>query len=498
LKDGNGGGTVYFTDTLDDPDSWKPVQGKSQKRPDSQFFLDDDGRLWNVYGCNNSGYLHIQELNTETFEIFGKTYSFNMPDIKNRGWERANNSSRGNNDRESHNWVEGGQMLKHKGKYYFVYSLPDLSNAYANGVYTADNITGPYTYQQDNPASQKLTGFSTGAAHGEIFKDKYGNWWTFTCQSVWRYDRFERRIGMFPTFFDENGSIHSDTYLGDYPTMVPQQTITKYEHQWTGMNLLSYNKSVLASSSLKGREPLFGVDEKIDTWWSAKTGNEGEWFMIDLFESHTIEGIQVNFSEQDLTVLTDRDACMKYYIEGSVDSKKWDLLIDKRKSTRDTPHEFSLISSTKPYRYIKITNVHMPHGGKFALRGLRVFGHGEGKTPAVPSYTVKRNEKDPREALLTWEEVREADGYIIRYGLSQDKLNHSNIVYHENNYLVRSLDRGTDYYFTIDAYNENGVTSSSNIQYVPSTQKNEELKVIEAEILDDPYLLQLKRRKKPK
>ena len=111
LKDGNGGGTVYYTDTPDDPDSWKLVQGKSQKRPDSQFFLDDDGRLWNVYGCNNSGYLHIQELNTETFEIFGKTYSFNMPDIKNRGWERANNSSRGNNDRESHNWVEGSNWL---------------------------------------------------------------------------------------------------------------------------------------------------------------------------------------------------------------------------------------------------------------------------------------------------------------------------------------------------------------------------------------------------
>ncbi|WP_430817177.1 family 43 glycosylhydrolase [Carboxylicivirga sp. RSCT41] len=482
LKDGNGDGCVYSTESPDDPNSWKPMQNKGWLRPDSQFFLDDDGRLWNVYGCSPTGYLHIQEMDIETFTVIGKTYSFYMPDVNNRGWERGNRDSRGNNENESHGWVEGGQLFKHNGKYYFVYSLPDLSNAYANGVYVADDILGPYTYQQHNPVTQKLTGFASGAAHGQIFKDKYDNWWTLTCQSVWAYDRFERRIGLFPTFIDDDGTLHTDTYLGDYPTFVPQHTLNDKEHLWAGMNLISHNKSLTASSVLKGHEPLFCVDEKIDTWWSAKTSDKGEWIKIDLFEPHVIQGIQVNFAEQDLTMLIEEGACMKYFIEGSNDNKKWEMLLDKSENTKDVPHDFSSINNDKSFRYVKITNIYTPYGGKFALRGLRIFGHGLEKSPAIsPRFTVKRNNNDPRQASVNWEEVADADGYIIRYGINKNKLYNNNVVYRVNSYDIRSLDRETDYYITIESFNENGVTRGKEIKFIPSNTKGLGVKMIEAE-----------------
>lgn len=483
LKDGNGKGNVYYTYTPDNPDSWTPVPGSPWRKPDTQLFLDDDGKLWDVYGCSSTGYLHIQEVDTKTFTLTGQLYSFYMPDVNNRGWERANEGSRGNNDNEWHGWVEGGQVFKHNGKYYFVYSLPVLSNAYANGVYVSDNLLGPYEYQQYNPASQKLTGFSCGAAHGQIFEDKYRNWWTLTCQSVWGYDRFERRIALFPTFIDDDGTLHTDTYLGDYPTYACQEQITERKgHQWTGMNLLSHNMPVKTSSILPGREPEFGVDEKIDTWWSATSGNQGEWFMIDLQENYNIEGVQVNFAEQDLSTADDSNACMKYMIEASTDSKKWKVILDKSDNESDVPHDFSLIEKSKSYRYIRITNKHVPYGGKFALRGLRVFGHGDGEIPKTPAFKIQRNEEDPREAIVSRKKSENAKGYIIRYGLEKNKLYNSNIVYDTNSYDVRSLDRGTDYYFTVEAYNENGVGQRNSFQYAPSLQPGVGVKIIKAEL----------------
>jgi len=202
FKDGNGGGPVYATTTPENPDSWKQASSKGWRQPDAQFFLDDDGKLWIAYGCFHDGNLFIQEVDTKTFMPKGESHKFYMPDAKNRGWEGAKHKSRGMHHGDGHGWVEGSQLLKHNGTYYFIYSLPDLGNTYANNIYTAKNILGPYTYQQHNPITQKLTGFSPGSGHGEIFKDRYDNWWTFTCQSVWTFDRFERRIGKIATSID--------------------------------------------------------------------------------------------------------------------------------------------------------------------------------------------------------------------------------------------------------------------------------------------------------
>lgn len=72
FKDGNGGGPVYSTQTPENPDSWTPVSGKGWRKPDAQFFLDDNGKLWINFGCFNDGFLFLQEMDMKEFVPTGE------------------------------------------------------------------------------------------------------------------------------------------------------------------------------------------------------------------------------------------------------------------------------------------------------------------------------------------------------------------------------------------------------------------------------------------
>lgn len=53
--------------------------------------------------------------------------------------------------------------------------------------------------------------------------------------------------------------------------------------------LLSRNKSVTASSTLDGFPERNAIDEEIRTWWSAMSGDAGEWIEVDLGTPKTIQ-----------------------------------------------------------------------------------------------------------------------------------------------------------------------------------------------------------------
>ncbi len=468
LKDGNGQGAVYGTKTPENPDSWKQVSPEGWHKPDAQFFLDEDGKLWISYGCSNTGFLYIQEIDTKTFLPKGDSHEFFMPDVKKRGWEGGTEGERGMNHFESHGWVEGSQLLKHNGTYYFVYSLPGLNNAYQNGVYTAKNILGPYKYQSHNPITQKLTGFSPGSGHGEIVKDRYGNWWTFVCQSVWTFDRFERRIGMFPTTIDEQGVLLSDTWLGDYPALVPQSKRESRGSLNNGMNLLSLHRPITASSTYMGK-PQNVVDEEIMTYWSASTGGKNEWVQVDLQSPCLVEAVQANFCEVDMKAKKSEDRItdnpndvIRYKVLGSLDEKNWTTIIDQSENRRDTPHDFNLAVKPAKVRYIRLENVNMPYGGKFAVRDLRVFGRGFGVKPQAPTFQVSR-EKNRKIMEVQWNSIEGADGYVVRYGQEKNRLYLANQYYKTNNVFISSLESEKEYFITVDAFNQSGYTQGQSI-----------------------------------
>jgi hypothetical protein len=102
--------------------------------------------------------------------------------------------------------------------------------------------------------------------------------------------------------------------------------------------------------------------------------------------------------------------------------------------------------------------------GTFALAGLRVFGNGGGKAPSeVKSLSLKRSETDRCVVDLNWPKIPEAVGYNIRYGTSKDKLYQNYQVLGSEKLTIRSLNAQQKYYFTIDAFNESGITKGKNI-----------------------------------
>ena len=128
-----------------------------------------------------------------------------------------------------------------------------------------------------------------------------------------------------------------------------------------------------------------------------------------------------------------------------------------QKNDKDVPHDYVELSKPFKARFIKMLNVHNA-SGLFAISDFRVFGNGLANKPkAVSSFKVDRNQLDSRNAMISWKKQNDAVGYTIYYGIAPDKLYNNIMVYGDNSYDFRGLDKGTTYYFTIEAFNENGI-----------------------------------------
>jgi xylan 1,4-beta-xylosidase len=233
---------------------------------------------------------------------------------------------------------------------------------------------------------------------------------------------------------------------------------------FTGWMLLNYNKPVTVSSTLGGYTANYAVDEDIKTYWSAATGNSGEWLQSDLGSECVVRAIQINYADQDAEFLgKQQHICHQYRILASKDGSRWDIIVDKSANTSDVPHDYVELSRPVRTRFIKIENIHVP-SGKFALSGLRLFGNGKGQLPAsVKDFIVLRGESERRSAWLKWKMSDDADGYTISAGVSPDKLYTSIMVYGKNEYFYRGMDATLPYYFQIEAFNENGIGERTTV-----------------------------------
>jgi hypothetical protein len=119
-------------------------------------------------------------------------------------------------------------------------------------------------------------------------------------------------------------------------------------------------------------------------------------------------------------------------------------------------------------RYVKLYVYGMPTG-KVALSGLRVFGKGSGKIPSaverfVPLRTERKKEGERRNVWFKWQQNPDADGYVIYFGKSPEKMYGSIMVYGKNEYYFNGLDASDAYYFSIEAFNNNGIGPRSEIK----------------------------------
>lgn len=435
---------------------------------DPNMFIDDDGKVYFYWGCSNQTPIYGTELDPETLKPVGGKVEILYGDSLARGYERVgdNNSQlpagkeevdasvkafmkkmhvpsflipkkvrpliRGMFTREP--YIEGAWMTKHDGKYYLQYACPGAQyTTYGDGVMVGDAPLGPFKVTQDNPFSYKPGGFIPGAGHGSTMEDKNGNWWHTSTESISVNHDFERRVGIWPAGFDQDGVLFCNQRYGDWPVAVPvddgnvdgaagssadgdrhdnseernNAAAQNRVNPWADPSwyLLSYGKGASASSSMDGHDPSLAVNEDVHNWWRPATADRSEWLSVDLGKAYDVHAVQVNFADDVIDIpvpgkvhpgsqaryIEERDSLTtQWKLEASLDGENWTVLEDKSKAQTDLPHDLIVRPDGFQARYLRISNMHVPYDQIPCISGIRVFGLGDGAAPAAPVVTVKR------------------------------------------------------------------------------------------------------------
>lgn len=471
------GNFTIWMSTSPKSDQWKPlVDSFAIGGWDPSFFTDDDGRLYMYNGSSNRYPMYGIELDRKTFEPIGTRKEMYVLEHWRYGWQRFGEHM---DNTFLDPFIEGSHMTKYNGKYYLQYGAPGTEfSGYADGLLVGEGPLGPFEPQPD-PVSYKLGGFVRGAGHGATFKDNFNNYWHISTTVISVKNTFERRLGVWPAGFDQNGYMFCNTTFGDYPHYIPGPGVDGSSYgrngkspYFTGWMLLNYNKPVQVSSTLGGYHANHAVDELIKTYWSAATADKGEWIQTDLGNVATVNAIQINYADQDISFPKEMDSIFlgktlglyhRYKLYHSMDGKKWKVLVDKSDNTKDVPHDYIELEKPVQARYIRLENIKMP-AGKFAISGLRVFGNGNGEKPKpVEGFIVLRTEKDKRSAFIKWKPADDAFAYNIYYGTHPERLYNSIMVHANNEYWMKAMDAQSTYYYCIEAVNENGVSERTKV-----------------------------------
>jgi hypothetical protein len=454
----SGSMSVLYTDNPKKGD-WKAVPSILNDLQDPALFIDDDEQAYVFWGSSNKFPIRVRKLDKELrFRPSQPIELFNL-DGKKHGWERFGEN---HSNTVLGGYIEGPWLTKHNNKYYLQYAAPGTEfNVYGDGVYIGDSPLGPYNYAPNNPISYKPGGFANGAGHGSTVIGPEEQYWHFATSAISVNVNWERRIGMFPTYFDRDGLMYCNTSFGDYPHFAP--AVAGKMGQFAGWMLLSYRKPVKASSSLEDHGSENVVDENIKTFWVAGKNDDQQWIEIDLVNRGKVHAIQVNYHDYKSNLYGRVPGLYhRYVIEGSVDGDKWQTLVNRRNSFRDVPNDYVELGSPQTVRYVRYKNIHVPTPN-LSISGLRVFGLGPGKAPTVVKNLSVNRYQDRRDALVSWEQQKNCQGYNVLWGIAPDKLYSSWMVYDKNSLELKSLTIDQTYYFAVEAFNENGVSERTKV-----------------------------------
>lgn len=468
---------------------------------DPNLFVDDDGRIYFYWGCANMTPVWGVELDPETMKPLTERKELIWGDAWTKGYERCgeDHCERPLSEEEiemrfqgflkmrgieesslkggmktmlrgyvsGKPYIEGAWMDKYEGKYYLQYACPGAQyNVYADGVYVGDSPLGPFELAKNNPFSYKPGGFLPGAGHGSTMWDKHGNLWHTSTMRISINHTFERRVGIWPAGFDADGELFCNQRYGDWPMAIDQAKLDPWKDpDWY---LLSYNKTVTASSAEEGKGPELVADENVRTWWRAATEEGGQWICMDLGDVCDVRAVQVNFADDKIDIpvpgeirgtsqaryIEEAEQITRWILEGSEDGERYFVLEDKSGATTSLPHDLVVKEDGVKARFIKLTILEIPYDQKPCISGLRVFGIGHGEAPEAPKFTAKRTTDIDMEVKL---EDNGAVGYNILWGHSPEKLYHSYMIFGKDAQTIGALVKGQEYYVRVDAFNEVGI-----------------------------------------
>ena len=473
---------------------------------DPNLFADDDGRVYFYWGCSNMTPIYGVELDSNTMLPIGEKRELVFGDPYRIGYERIgeDNSTLPASEEvveakyqaylkassvpeemlppevkplirgmlSDKPYIEGAWMDKHNGKYYFQYAAPGTQyNTYSDGVYVGESPLGPFTLAENNPYSYKPGGFLPGAGHGSTMKDKQGNWWHTSTMRISVNHDFERRVGLWPAGFDEDGELFCNQRCGDWPMAAEGDPWR--DPAWM---LLSVGKAVTASSFVPKHEPEKATEENVQTWWRAASNSRDEWLCVDLGKIFDIHAVQVNFADDKLDIrcpgeirpgsqaryIEEQDYATQWKLEGSSDGERWFMIEDKSDAQTDLSHDLIVREHGFAARYLRLSDMAVPYGQNPCVSGLRAFGLGDGEKPAAPAFTAARTGDLDMTVMIS--EKPDALGFNILFGASPEKLYHSYMVFAAGSHRIGALIKGREYYVRVDAFNEKGFTEGACIK----------------------------------
>ena len=430
---------------------WEKLPQKVPGSVDSAFFADGN-RLFLYWGGGpaclrgkaSPAPIVGCEIDPKTFAAKTRPKSLFTADMARYGWEVGGD----NNDNFGRfAYLEGAHMFRRGERYYLQYAASGTEFAsYCDTALIGSSPLGPFRRQRMNPFSYKNTGYIPSAGHGKTFADRYGNVWHITTGLL--LDR-NRRFVMFPVFFDTDGEMWCDTAFGDWPFVVPDHKVSSPEELRTGWMELAEGKKTTASSTADGYPATAAVDGRILTYWSAATGNVGESFAVDFGGLATVRAVQIGFGG----LVRFRS----FRIEAQMTDGSWRTVVEEKSHRPCAEHPYYPFEKPFQAKALRIVNTEkLANGERFALRELRAFGSMEKQKPAAPQgFRVVRDAADRRHATVSWQPVADARGYLIRYGISKEKMHLSRV---EKGCMaeIRSLDAAENYVWTVTAYNEAG------------------------------------------
>lgn len=281
--------------------------------------------------------------------------------------------------------------------------------------------------------------------------------------------------------------MYANTRFADFPHYAPTRKWQDSDELFTGWMLLSYRKPVKASSQRPGEtRDKNGIrydfpagnatDENPRTFWIAGTNQPGQTLTIDLEQPCDIRAFQINYGDfmvksADLLAPRKPDAAYadkvytQYKMHASEDGSSWVEIGSNtdRKENRSNP--YCALERPVRARYVKFENIHVPTE-HLTVSDIRIFGNGLGSPPATPAgFQVERDPNDGRNAFITWEPIEDAVGYNILWGIDVDKLYQTYQVWADApaELELRALNLHQDYYFAIEAFNENGVSTPGRV-----------------------------------
>jgi xylan 1,4-beta-xylosidase len=179
--------------------------------------------------------------------------------------------------------------------------------------------------------------------------------------------------------------------------------------------------------------------------------------------------VQVNFVDHQSDLFaTDSTVYTRFRVLASDDGERWTVIGDLSDETRDRANAYIELGEPATARWVRYEHLRSATPN-LAISDLRVFGNGDGPSPATPTGVHARRDDDPRNAFVSWDPVPGAVGYNVLWGIGPAKLYQTYQVFADGPIPleIRALTVGQEYWFAVEAFDENGVSEPSAPVHVP-------------------------------